>query len=231
MSNHPTRRRLRALALATAGLTAAGITLAPTQSQAAERTPGTSKSAPPSLDKTKYAMDDGLYIVVLNQPGSTGYAGGVKGIPATRATGDRPFASHSDAARRYSNYLRSEQNQLAQSVGASIDRHYTTAANGFGARLTGEQAMALATNKDVALVEKSRTYTVDTWNTPEFLGLSGKNGVWNTKFGGAKKAGDGVVVGVIDTGIWPESKSFKGRPLGESPDGTWDLSMDADGYT
>ena len=46
----------------------------------------------------------------------------------------------------------------------------------------------------------------------DFLGLSGSDGVWS-KLGGPEDAGRGVVVGVIDTGIWPESASFAGEPL------------------
>ena len=41
-------------------------------------------------------------------------------------------------------------------------------------------------------------------NSTDFLKLSGDNGVWQS-VGGADQAGKGVVIGVIDTGIWPEN--------------------------
>ena len=43
--------------------------------------------------------------------------------------------------------------------------------------------------------------------------LSGSNGVW-AGLGGNNHAARGVVVGVVDSGYWPESKSFAGEPLG-----------------
>jgi subtilisin family serine protease len=48
---------------------------------------------------------------------------------------------------------------------------------------------------------------LDTATTPSFLGLDGQQGVWNTT--GAK--GEGVVVGIIDGGIWPEHPSVSDR--------------------
>jgi hypothetical protein len=49
----------------------------------------------------------------------------------------------------------------------------------------------------------------------EFLGLPG--GLWQ-RLGGPDHAGEDVVVGVIDTGIYPEHPSFADQPIG--PDGT-----------
>jgi subtilisin family serine protease len=54
---------------------------------------------------------------------------------------------------------------------------------------------------------------VDNKNPVDFLKLSGSNGVWSA-LGGKQNAGRGVVVGIVDTGYWPESKSFAGDPLG-----------------
>ncbi|MDP9181960.1 MAG: S8 family serine peptidase, partial [Actinomycetota bacterium] len=45
-----------------------------------------------------------------------------------------------------------------------------------------------------------------------FLGLSASGGLWS-QLGGQQNAGKGVIVGVIDTGIWPESPAFAGGEL------------------
>src|SRR5256885_251839 len=50
--------------------------------------------------------------------------------------------------------------------------------------------------------------------TPAFLGLPA--GIWE-RLGGPGTAGEGVKVGVIDTGIYPEHPSFADTPVG--PDG------------
>ncbi|MDQ1515438.1 MAG: hypothetical protein QOE80_1268 [Actinomycetota bacterium] len=47
--------------------------------------------------------------------------------------------------------------------------------------------------------------------TPAFLGLPG--GIWS-RLGGSEKAGAGVKIGVIDTGIYPEHPSFADAPDG-----------------
>ena len=59
---------------------------------------------------------------------------------------------------------------------------------------------------------KNKVYKLDTISTPEFLGLAGPGGVWQSRFGDAARAGEGVIVGVIDTGVWPESPSFAPLP-------------------
>jgi hypothetical protein len=44
------------------------------------------------------------------------------------------------------------------------------------------------------------------------LGLTGAGGVWQRRFGGPDGAGLGVVIGFVDTGIWPEHPSFAPLP-------------------
>ncbi len=80
---------------------------------------------------------------------------------------------------------------------------YTVALNGFSALLSQEEAETLAARKDVTLVVPDELQQPQTDSSPEFLGLSGRGEAWASGV-----TGEGVVVGVIDSGIWPEHPSF-----------------------
>lgn len=176
----------------------------------------------PGADPTRYAA--GRYVVVMREPATASYAGGTAGIPATKAAPGGTFRESTKAAKRYAGHLRQTQRSIAREVGADVERSYTTATNGFVADLTAKQATDLATDRRVLVVAKDEARHLDTWNTPEFLGLAGKKGAW-AQHGGQDKAGDGIVVADLDSGIWPESRSVKGAPLGRTPKTTWDITM------
>ena len=60
------------------------------------------------------------------------------------------------------------------------------------------------------LVERDRGAKVMTTYTPEFLSLP--KGIW-TQVGGDTNAGDGVVIGFVDSGINPSHPSFAYDPI------------------
>ncbi|XP_072988340.1 subtilisin-like protease SBT3.9 [Typha latifolia] len=99
-----------------------------------------------------------------------------------------------------SSLLGSEEEALS-----SIVYSYKHGFSGFAAMLTESQAAKLAELPDVISIKPNRYYKAHTTRSWDFLGLS-----YNQPGGLLEKAkyGEGVIVGVIDSGIWPESKSF-----------------------
>jgi subtilisin family serine protease len=85
--------------------------------------------------------------------------------------------------------------------------------NGFSARLTLAQAAYMEKLPGVLKLYPNKMHTVSTTHSPAFLGLTATGAaLWNES-----NYGDGVVIGVIDTGIWPERPSFSDHALGPIP--------------
>jgi hypothetical protein len=107
--------------------------------------------------------------------------------------------------------------------GAKKAYSYKFAFNGFAAELSDAQAEAMKAMPGVLSVSKDEIRAMDTSSTPAFLGLSAPGGLWSTLSGNSNGnpiiangpnsggAGEGVVVGIVDSGIWPENPSFSDR--------------------
>ncbi|RDX88742.1 Subtilisin-like protease SBT1.4, partial [Mucuna pruriens] len=89
---------------------------------------------------------------------------------------------------------------------------YSTSAAGFSARLTAAQASYLRALTGILAVEPDQIRHLHTTHTPRFLGLADSYGLWpNSDYA------DEVIVGVLDTGIWPELESFSDKTLSAVP--------------
>ncbi|XP_017230732.1 subtilisin-like protease SBT4.3 [Daucus carota subsp. sativus] len=86
---------------------------------------------------------------------------------------------------------------------------YGRSFNGFAAKLTDEEAARVSGMKGVLSVFPSRTLKLHTTRSWDFVGLA-RNQV------GGPLEGD-VIIGLLDTGIWPESESFSDTNLGSPP--------------
>jgi subtilisin family serine protease len=168
--------------------------------------------ASPAADPAAPAFDDGRYIVVLKNDAVAAYRGGLAKFPGTQPAPGDDLDAGSRRVADYSGYLASVQEQVADSVDAEITTSYTLTTNGFASALTGDQASALAADPRVARVVPDELLHLTATPSTDFLGLSGADGVW-AQTGGVESAGDGIVVGVIDSGIAPENASFAGAPL------------------
>ena len=197
------RLRVAAVTSVVALTAALAFTSLPAQAEPPEPGAGPGPAAVPSR-----------YIVTLKGAPVATYGGEVKGLQATRPTKGRKVDPKSSRAKRYRAYLERHQDRAAARVGAKADKHYAVALNGFTADLTSAQARTLQRSPGVLSVVKDMPRRLlDDRNPVDFLRLSGADGVWQS-LGGKSKAGAGVVVGVLDTGYWPENPSFAGAPLG-----------------
>jgi subtilisin family serine protease len=146
------------------------------------------------------------YIVVMAGDPAVAYDGGTAGFAATKPEQGKKFNAKSAAAKRYRAHLVREHNGSLDAVGLSANRKlndYSVALNGYSALLTTQEVEALRSQKNVLKVMKDELRQPLTDSSPGFLGLTQAGGAYASGLDGR-----GVVVGVIDTGIWPEHPSF-----------------------
>jgi hypothetical protein len=162
----------------------------------------------------------GAYIVQLAEKPVVTYEGGIAGLQATKPANGEKIDPNSQNVQRYVNHLDSRHDAvLAQVGGGEKINDYRYAYNGFAAKLSEAQAQRLESTPGVVSVEPVQEWAPTTADTPRFLGLTGPGNLWD-QLGGpssgdsaanATGAGEGVVVGMLDTGIWPEHPSVSDR--------------------
>ncbi|KAK7295273.1 hypothetical protein RJT34_18179 [Clitoria ternatea] len=91
---------------------------------------------------------------------------------------------------------------------------YNKHINGFAAALEEEEAAEIAKKPEVVSVFLSKVHKLHTTRSWEFLGLQ-RNGV-NTAWQRGR-FGENTIIANIDTGVWPESKSFSEEGMGPVP--------------
>ncbi|XP_012472763.1 subtilisin-like protease SBT4.4 [Gossypium raimondii] len=96
------------------------------------------------------------------------------------------------------------------SVENYLIKSYKRSFNGFAAKLTNEEAKKLASFKEVVSVFPSKVYHLQTTRSWDFLGL-------NQTVKRNATAESNVIVGVLDSGIWPELDSFSDEGFGPPP--------------
>ena len=211
MSDNPQRtRRFRALAavVAGAGLVVAPIAGAPAMAAPNDVQASSTTGVPTISDK----YEAGRYFVVLKDQPSVTYTGGTDGFEATATGKGKPFDANRPSVAKYEQHLAMRQEAVAKGAGVKTQMKFKRALNAFVAELTPAQAMQLAKDDRVLGIAKDEQNAPD-YSSTEFLGLPGSKGAWNSTYGGAAQAGKGVVVGVIDSGIYPDQPFVSGEPV------------------
>ena len=204
------RARTRAV-LAAASVPLVVVALTTSAGPAAAEPPALPEVTPEYLKEAATLpvdYEDGHYIVQLA-------ADPIATHEATAPAEGETIDFGASEVEEYRDFLSEERGEIIADHGLDAIAEYDTVLNGFAADLTAAEAEELAASDEVAAVIPETIYqpTSSAVDTSGFLGLSGGDGSWNEEFDSPKNAGEGVIVGVLDTGIWPENPSL--APLSE----------------
>jgi uncharacterized repeat protein (TIGR01451 family) len=114
---------------------------------------------------------------------------------------------------------------LETATGGTIVHRYNKIFKGVSLVLPGDKVEKAAALSGVTGIYLDRLQQPDTDVSPTFIGATT---AW-AQLGGQENAGEGIVVGVLDTGIWPEHPSFSdpdpsGKPY-DPPGGSYDCDF------
>jgi hypothetical protein len=176
---------------------------------------GTSSFSSSSSSSSEGGQDFGYIITLQHDPVVSYSGGGTAGMVATAQAA--PSAGKLDvtsaAVAAYSSFLETASVSVASRAGiaaSSVTYKYRYIAAGFAVaeKLTQRQLDALRRDREVLAVTENKIFSVRTLSTPTFLGLAGtgkngRGGVWDrlgAQFGGPARAGENIIIGVVDTG-------------------------------
>ncbi|KAL8064345.1 hypothetical protein ABFX02_01G083200 [Erythranthe guttata] len=89
---------------------------------------------------------------------------------------------------------------------------YRNVFKGFAARLSADEVKAMESNPGFISAEPERKLDMDTTHSPNFLGLNQNMGFWQDS-----NYGKGVIIGVLDTGVFPSHPSFNDEGMPPPP--------------
>lgn len=89
---------------------------------------------------------------------------------------------------------------------------YKTTISGFAAQLSTKQVQSLKRLNGFLSATPDEMLSLHITHTPQFLGLQLGEGLWN-----APILASDVIIGIVDTGIWPEHVSFKDSSISQVP--------------
>jgi subtilisin family serine protease len=149
-----------------------------------------------------------VYLVKFAEPGILHRQG--------RAADER-FNPNTPAAQGHRAQVMAEQaahvQGMTRALGRDLDvtHYFLVTHSGLAARFSPEEAQIVRTLPGVVSVERERLYNLTTFRGPTFIGA---NTIWDGSAvpGGVGTRGQGVVIGMLDTGVDPAHPSFANDP-------------------
>lgn len=177
--------------------------------------PGMAGAQPGPVPHTEEGAARGMYLVQLDEPPLARYRGGIPGMGATNphARGRKKLEVDSRDSLGYLEHLRARQERTLDAIGRQLGREvspvrrYNLAFHGLALELTEKEAAQVARIPGVRNVQPDRRLRPASDAGPAWTGApqiwdgSGTGGLPGTK-------GEGIVIGVLDTGIDLSHPSF-----------------------
>src|SRR5690606_32089388 len=142
------------------------------------------------------------------------YAGGIRSLPATSpaVTGEARLDTDSYAAQRYLSHLTAEQSRgllaIQRATGSfrAPQARFTRAFNGVVMKLSAAEAQRVSQLPEVKRLVFDEIRELHTDAGPAFIGAPE---IWSGNAGnGTGHKGEGMVIGILDTGINFDHPSF-----------------------
>ncbi len=155
-----------------------------------------------------------LYIVRFSEPALAAYRGGIESFAATspRATGQRRIDFSAPEVQAYLGYLENQQAgylaEISDSAGRTVtpEHQFLNVLNAATLRLTEAEARTVEALEFVRSVNADRLHELDTDQGPALIGAPS---IWDgATTSGESSRGEGVLVGIIDSGINHAHPSF-----------------------
>ncbi len=154
------------------------------------------------------------YIVQISEAPAAAYEGGLSGLAATRPAAGQRINVQAPAVQAYLRHLNAKVDGVTAAVPAARVYHrYNVAFSGFAALLTPDELNKLTKTPGVKAIEADQAMRQNTsYTTSSFLGLDATGGAWSrTDSAGRAVRGEGVIIAMVDGGIWPENVSVSDK--------------------
>ena len=156
-----------------------------------------------------------IYIIRLQGDSLATYRGGITGLPATspKATGSRKLDVNTPRSRAYLDFLSEQHLQFVETAEKRLGREvvmlaeHNVVGNSVAFELSTEEAELVASMPQVRQVTRNFKRQLHTDNGPAWIGASSMWGAPNSCLPEGQ-CGEGVIIGIIDTGINGDHPSF-----------------------